>query len=43
MDNHATVHAYPRVGDPINGLNNVAISGAAGTHFTINVGASATT
>ena len=43
MDNHATVHAYPRVGDPINGLTNVAISGAAGTAFNINVGASATT
>ena len=43
MDGHATVHAYPRVGDPINGLTNVAISGAAGTAFNINVGASATT
>ena len=43
MDGHDTVHAYPRVGDPINGLTNVAISGAAGTAFNINVGASATT
>ena len=43
MDGHATVHAYPRVGDPINGLTNVAISGAAGTAFNVNVGASATT
>ena len=43
MDGHDTVHAYPRVGDPINGLTNVAISGAAGTAFNINVGAAATT
>ena len=43
MDGHATVHAYPRVGDPINGLTNVAISGVAGTAFNVNVGASATT
>ena len=43
MDGHATEHSYPRVGDPINGLTNVAISSAAGTAFNVNVGASATT
>ena len=42
MDNFATNHSYPRVGDPAQGQN-LTISGAAGTAFTVNVGASATT
>ena len=42
MDNYATNHAYPRIGDPAQGQN-LTIIGAAGTHFTVNVGASVTT
>ena len=42
MDNFATNHSYPRVGDPAQGQN-LTVSGAAGTAFTVNVGASATT
>ena len=42
MNNFATDHSYPRIGDPAQGQN-LAISGAAGTAFTVNVGASATT
>jgi len=42
MDNNATNHAYPRVGDPANGQN-LTVGSAAGTHFTVNVGASGTT
>ena len=42
MDGHATNHAYPRPSDPTNGTN-LTISGAAGTAFNVNVGASATT
>ena len=41
MDNYATTHAYPRPGDPAYGQN-LAISGAAGTVFSVNVGASTT-
>ena len=42
MDNNATNHSYPRVGDPAQGQN-LTVSGAAGTKFNVNVGASATT
>jgi len=42
MDNNATEHAYPRVGDPAQGQN-LTVVGASGTHFSVNVGASVTT
>ena len=42
MDNYATNHSYPRVGDPAQGQN-LTVAGAAGTVFSVNVGASATT
>ena len=43
MDNYATEHAYPRVGDPAHNNNSLTVAGAAGTVFSVNVGASATT
>ena len=42
MDNFATNHSYPRIGDPAQGQT-LTLVGASGTHFTVNVGASATT
>jgi len=42
MDNNATNHQYPRVGDPAQGQN-LTVVGASGTHFSVNVGASVTT
>ena len=42
MDNYATEHAYPRVGDPAHN-DTLTVAGAAGTVFSVNVGASATT
>ena len=42
MDGDATEHAYPRVGDPAHNQT-LTVVGASGTHFSVNVGASATT
>ncbi len=39
-DNHASVHEYPRNGDPIHGLANVAIAATTLTTLTVNVGVS---
>ena len=38
QDNHETTHAYPRIGDPIDGLINLAITVPAANKISVNVG-----
>ena len=39
QDNHNSNHSYPRVGDPIDGLINLAITTPAANKISVNVGA----
>ena len=38
QDNHESTHAYPRVGDPVDGLINLAITVPAANKISVNVG-----